>query len=103
LRRRQSIPTDRRIFLIVDNRRVIERAHYLSAALEFDEQAIVVDIEAQRLTRREKVRAVDKKCNPAGRKEPERPKDTKLTKHYSYFLLSAPFRARPQQRPSADA
>ena len=42
---------NRRVLLIFDDRRVIERAQQGAAALEFLEEALVVDIESERLGR----------------------------------------------------
>src|SRR6185312_9968241 len=47
-------------------RKIVECAHQRSTALEFLEQALVVDIEAERLGCGEKVRAVDKERNFVG-------------------------------------
>ena len=41
--------TARRIFLILDHRRVMESAKQRPAALKFREKALVVDVEAKRL------------------------------------------------------
>ena len=41
--------TDRREFLIFDDRGVVERAQQRSATLEFLEQALVVDVKTERL------------------------------------------------------
>ncbi len=49
--------TDRRIFLIFDDRGVVERAQQRAAALEFLEKALVVDVEAERLRRRIKMKS----------------------------------------------
>src|SRR6201999_2878127 len=57
---------DRRIFLILDDRGVIERAYKGAAALEFLQQALVVDVEAERLGGCVEVGAIDKKRDLVG-------------------------------------
>src|SRR5215470_9657767 len=51
--------TNRRILLILHNGGVIEGAQQISAGLEFTQQTLVVDIEAERLRRRVEICAVD--------------------------------------------
>jgi hypothetical protein len=58
--------TDRRIFLIFDDRGVIKRAQTRSAALEFLEQALVIDVETERLGRRIEIGAIDEQRNLVG-------------------------------------
>ena len=41
---------DRGIFLILDHRGVVERAQQVTARLEFTQQALVVDVEAERFS-----------------------------------------------------
>ena len=50
---------DRRIFLILDHGGVIERAHQIAARLELAQQALVVDIEAERFRGGVKIGAVN--------------------------------------------
>ena len=54
---------DRRIFLILDDRGVVERAKYRAATLEFLEQSLVIHIETERLAGRMKIGAIDKECD----------------------------------------
>ena len=54
---------DRRIFLILDDRSVIERAKYCAATLEFLEESLVIYIETKRLAGRMKIGAIDKECD----------------------------------------
>ena len=58
--------TDRRIFLILDDRGVVERAQQRAAALEFLEQALVVDVEAERLGGRVEIGAIDEERDLVG-------------------------------------
>ena len=58
--------TDRRIFLILDDRGVVERAQQGSTALEFLEQTLVVDVEAERLGGCVKVGAINKERDLVG-------------------------------------
>ena len=51
--------TDRGVFLIFDDRRVVERTQQRSSALKFLEKAFVIDVEAERLGRCVEVGAVD--------------------------------------------
>jgi hypothetical protein len=51
------------MFLILTDRGVIERAQQRSAALEFLQQALVVDVEPKRLGGCIKVGAIDKERN----------------------------------------
>ena len=57
-----------RVFLIFDDGSVVECAEQGSPALEFLQQALVVDIETEGLGGRIKVGAVDKQRNFAGRR-----------------------------------
>ena len=50
---------DRREFLILDNRRVVERPKQRSTGLEFREKAFVVDVEAEQLRGRMQIRPID--------------------------------------------
>ena len=50
---------DRGIFLILDHRGVIERAQQIAARLEFAQQPLVVDVEAERLGGGVKIGAID--------------------------------------------
>jgi hypothetical protein len=50
---------DRRIFLILDDRRIIEGANQVAPALELFQKLLVVDVEAERFRRRIKVCAVN--------------------------------------------
>jgi hypothetical protein len=54
---------DRRAFLIFDDCRVVKRAQQRSATLEFLEQALVIDVETERLGRRVEIGAIDEQCN----------------------------------------
>src|SRR5665213_3521312 len=58
--------TDRRVFLILDDRGVIERAYQRAATLEFLEQAFVVDVETECLGGCIEVGAVDEERNLVG-------------------------------------
>src|SRR6478736_6433356 len=58
--------TDRRIFLILDNRRVVESAEQRTAALEFLEKALVVNVEAERFGSCVKIGAIDKERDLVG-------------------------------------
>src|SRR6202012_2364253 len=60
--------TDRRIFLIFDDRGVIERAQQGSTALEFLEQTLVVNVEAERLGGCVEVGAINKERDLIGRR-----------------------------------
>ena len=55
--------TDRGILLILDHGGVIERAHQIAARLEFAQQALVVDVEAEGLGGGVKIGAVDEQSN----------------------------------------
>jgi hypothetical protein len=57
---------DRRIFLILNNRGVVERADERSAALEFLQQAFVVDVETERLGGCIEVGAIDEERDLVG-------------------------------------
>jgi hypothetical protein len=57
---------NRGIFLIFNDRGVIERAHQRAAALKFLEKALVVDVEAERLGGRIQVGAIDKERDLVG-------------------------------------
>src|SRR5258705_12107577 len=59
--------TDRRVFLIFNDRGVIERAQQRPAALGFLEEALVIDVEAERLGGCIQVGAIDKERNFVGR------------------------------------
>ena len=50
---------DRGVFLILDDRGVVERAHQIAARLEFAQQPLVVDVEAERFGRGVKIGAVN--------------------------------------------
>jgi len=50
---------DRRILLILDHGRVVERAHQIAARLEFAQQPLVIDVKTKRLRGGIKVGAVD--------------------------------------------
>ena len=52
---------DRGIFLILDHGGVVEGAHQITARLEFAQQALVVDVEAERFGRGVEVGAVNEK------------------------------------------
>ena len=54
---------DRRIFLILDDRGVVERAKYCAATVEFLEQSLVIHIKTKRLAGRMKISAIDKECD----------------------------------------
>jgi hypothetical protein len=55
---------DRRIFLVFQQRRVVEGAQQLAAAHEFLPQKLVVDVEPKRLGRGIKVRPIDEQRKP---------------------------------------
>src|SRR6202035_2627386 len=57
---------DRGVILIFDDRGVIERAQQRSAALKFLEQALVVDIETERLRGRIQVTSINKNRDSGG-------------------------------------
>jgi hypothetical protein len=57
--------TDRRVFLILKDRGVVERAHQGTTALKFFAQASEVDIDTEGLCGRIQVGAVDKERDPA--------------------------------------
>ena len=50
---------DRRIFLILDNRGVVNRTKQRASALEFLEQPLVIDIETKRFAGRMEIGAID--------------------------------------------
>ena len=54
---------DRGIFLILDHRGVIERAQQIAARLEFAQQPLVVDVEAERLGGGVEIGAVDEESD----------------------------------------
>ena len=54
---------DRRIFLILDHGGVIEGAHQVAAGLEFAQQPLVVDVEAERFGGGVEVGAVDEQSD----------------------------------------
>jgi hypothetical protein len=54
---------DRGVFLILDQSSIVERPDEVAPALELLQQALVVDIEAERLRRRVKVRPIDEERN----------------------------------------
>ena len=58
---------DRRKLLILNDGGVVECAQQGSAALEFDEQPPVIEIETERLGRCVKIGAIDKQRNVVGR------------------------------------
>jgi hypothetical protein len=57
---------NRRVLLILDHRRVVEGPDQISARLEFAQQPLVVDIEAERFGGGVKVRAVNEEGNLLG-------------------------------------
>jgi hypothetical protein len=57
---------DGRVFLILDDCGVVERAQQIAAALKFVEQALEIDIEAERLRCRVEIGAIDKQRDVAG-------------------------------------
>ena len=58
--------TDRREFLIFDDCCVVERAQQRSATLEFLEQALVINVETERLGCRVEIGAIDEQRNLIG-------------------------------------
>ncbi len=58
--------TDRGIFLIFDDRRVVERAKQRPAALEFLQEALVIDVEAERLGGCIEIGAIDEERDLVG-------------------------------------
>src|SRR5664279_5679726 len=57
---------DRRVFLIFNDRSVIERAQQGSPALELLEKSLVINVETKRLGGRVKVRAINEESNFIG-------------------------------------
>ena len=60
---------DRRVFLILDNGRVIERPHQRPAALEFLEQTPVIDVETQVARGGIEVGSIDEQGGAFGRQQ----------------------------------